>query len=424
MNKKVYVSIYEYACERRELDARKICDFLRINSYEIVIKPEQADIIIFISCGIIEKNTNACLDHIKTYQKYKARLIVGGCGPGIDKERIEAIHKGPVFVTKDLNHLDTLFPNEVFRFSDMDDAAAKFSMLDRKIFGSQLARAIRVIPFFRFIFTLTVKKILSRRYGPFSFILLKTFGLEKEYYIKIADGCLGTCSYCALSDAIGTLKSKPLDVCLHEFNKGLDQGFKNFYLTADDTGAYGLDIGCTLIDLLRKVTDANGDYTILISSFNSVWLCMYINELEAIVKKGKIKSIVIPVQSGNKNVLEGMSRFSEVDKIKDAIWRLKKACPTVWLSTHLIVGFPGESESAFHDTLEFATTTPFDEIQVFAFSLKPGTKAQDIKHQISEATIAARMKEAHTFFKKKKYACYRHKYDLLYASAYSPKALR
>lgn len=416
--KKVYISIYEYACERRELDAQKIHNFLSASSYSIVSKPQLADIIIFITCGIIEKNTEACLHYIKKYQKYGAQLIVGGCGPGIDKERIQAIHKGAMFTTSDMSALDSLFPDQAVPFSSIDDAPFKFSMLDKGIFGSIATKWFFAIPRVKPLFKTIVRLVLNTRFGPYSFVSLKAVGLDNEYYIKIADGCVSHCSYCALSNAIGPLKSKPIASCLAEFKRGLEQGYTNFYLTGDDTGAYGIDCGHTLPDVLEEITSVQGTYNLLISSFNSAWLCTYIDRIESLVTNGRIKSMVIPVQSGNSEVLTAMNRFSDVATIKDAVTRIKKACPDIWLSTHIIVGFPTESDSAFYDTLTFATTTPFDEVQLFAFSLKPGTKAQDLTPRISEASIAARMNKARDFFKKNKYTCYMHKTDFLYASQY------
>ena len=135
MKPNVFLSIFEYACERRELDARRILDFFEKNNYPIVKKPKQADIILYISCGIIEKNTEASLAEIQKYQKYKARLIVGGCATEIDSSRVQAVHRGEFFSTKNLGALDVLFPNEEYPFSSISDANCRHTVLQKNIWN-------------------------------------------------------------------------------------------------------------------------------------------------------------------------------------------------------------------------------------------------------------------------------------------------
>ncbi|MCP4135999.1 MAG: radical SAM protein [bacterium] len=416
MKKKVFLNIFEYACERREIDAQKISNFLKKNNYEIVTKPEKADIIFFLSCGIIEKNTEACLQYIKEYQNYKAELIIGGCGPGIDKERIKAIHQGSMISTKDLDKLDTIFPNEKFSFDTMEDATDRFSTLENGIYDNIQAKIIRSIPIIRNIFNLTLKILFLKLFGKYSFVYLKAIGLKKAYYIKISEGCLGKCSYCSLPLAIGSLKSKPLNDCIDEFQNGLNKGYTNFFITADDTGAYGTDNNTNIGQLLDTITGFDAEYTILISSLNPIWLVKYIDEIAASIARKKINCIVVPVQSGNPHILERMGRYSDIEKIKEAIIRLKQACDSLWISTHVLVGFPSETEKELHETLDFVNRVPFDEVQLFAYSMKPGTEAEKIEPKISEDEISKRMRLAWQYFRKKKYRCYFHESDFLYVS--------
>ena len=416
MNKKVFLNIFEYSCERREIDAQKIYNFLQKNNYAIVKNPQKADIIFFLSCGIIEKHTEACMDYIKEYQNYNGELIIGGCGPGIDRERIREIHKGKLISTKDLNDLDSIFPNEEFKFNQMEDATSKFSTLKNNIYKNQAVKIIKKIPVIKNIFNVALKFIFLKLFGRYSFLYLKAMGLKKEYYMRISDGCLGKCSYCSLPLAIGTLKSKSFDDCIDEFKKGLKKGNRNFIITADDTGAYGTDSNRTILDLLYAITDFDGKYNILISSFNPVWLVKYIDDLIKIVAKNKIKSIVIPVQSGNARLLDLMGRFSDIGKIKEAIVRLKQACDTLWISTHVLVGFPSETENDLYETLEFVNKVPFDEVQIFAYSMKQGSKAEKIEPRISDSEISKRMNLAWKYFKNENRRCYLHEDDFLYVS--------
>ena len=212
------------------------------------------------------------------------------------------------------------------------------------------------------------------------------------YLIRVSQGCSNNCAYCGTKRAVGNHKSKPLDECVKEFKIGLNKDFTNFVLTADDTGAYGIDINSSLPELLDKLTKINGCYSIDIRALNPNWIVKYIDELEPILNRGKIKIMSIPVQSGSDRILKKMHRLSNSKKIKEALIKIKKAYPKIALDTHVIVGFPGETMDELKESLELIKEVGFDFGSLIPLSIRPDTEIEKIKTKIPDPEIKNRLK--------------------------------
>lgn len=145
--KKVY--IYKRACRRRSLDAKKLCTYFSKNNYKIVNKPKDADIIIFLGCAAIDATAEISFNKIKEFQnKYDAELIIGGCVPTIEKEKLSKIFNGKTLPTKNLEKIDILFPENKIKFEDIDDANILFENMDESKFSwmvKEVSRKIRII---------------------------------------------------------------------------------------------------------------------------------------------------------------------------------------------------------------------------------------------------------------------------------------
>lgn len=215
----------------------------------------------------------------------------------------------------------------------------------------------------------------------------------------ISRGCTKNCSYCAIKKAIGPLISKPLDQCVKEFKKGLSLGYKDFVITADDVGAYGLDINSSFPKLLGKITSVEGDYNIEIQGLHPVWIVKYIDELEGILKRRKIKIIICPIQSGSSRLLKLMHRYHNTEKMKEVFLRIKKSFPDLSLETNYLVGFPTETDEDVEETLSFIKQVNFDACYVFPFSCKTGTMAEKIEPKIQKQEIFKRLEYVKEYFK-------------------------
>jgi len=224
-----------------------------------------------------------------------------------------------------------------------------------------------------------------------------------DFCILISRGCIHNCTYCVTRKAVGPLKSKTPDQCVKEFKLGLQQGNKNFILEADDIGPYGVDIGSSLPELLNKITNVDGDYSLKLSHAHPTWIIKYADELEKIVKTKKIKNIFISIQSGNDRILKLMSRPYPKDQLIKSILKFKKAYPELQIGIDLMIGFPTETEEEFRETLELFQRVRFDYGVIFPFSCHEGTKASTIEPKISSRDINKRMKYASQFLRKNNY---------------------
>jgi MiaB/RimO family radical SAM methylthiotransferase len=343
---------------------------------------------------------------VKEFQKYDAELIVGGCLPLIEKEKLGEVFHGRTINTKDLDKdpdkMDELFPEFIVKFKDIDDANTSYHNLNEGSAVGALKHFLGKISWMEKFLIDFQTQIFKMVYGKNSFffnILLD----EPMYRMRISWGCNSNCSYCGIRKAIGSHKSKPLEKVLEEFRFGLKEGHKHFMMNADDIGAYGTDIGSSFSELLDKMTKIPGDYFISIANLSPRWVIKYIDHLEELMKREKIIRIGVPVQSGSNRILKLMNRFHDKDKIKESILRLKKVFPKLSLHTHIIVGFPTETEEDFLKTLDFIKDCQFSAGQLMPFSSKSGSEAADIEPKVPMDVIIKRLIYAKNFFKKEGY---------------------
>ena len=398
--KKIYVETL--TCDRRGLDANKTITYLSKNNYNIIKKPKDADIIIFFACAALNSITKKSLERIKKLQRYRAELIIAGCLPEIEKQRLAEIFHGRIISTKDIEKIDTLFPDVKIKFNTIDDANIVFKNINEKTIMGIIRNIIGTIKPIEKIYHDLKRNILQFIFGN-NAILYKYLQDSSLYHVRISTGCLGKCSYCAIKKGIGSCVSKPLNECVKEFKNGLEKGYKKFIIDGDDIGAYGLDIDSNLPELLDNITKIEGDFKILVSNLHPKWVVEYISELEIILKRKKIENIQCSIQSGSSRILTLMNRYSDIEKIKHALDRLKDSNPNISLITDYILGFPTESEEDFQQTIEYIKSIKFDGGMIIPFSLNKGTEAEKIIPKVNQETIKKRFKVAKKYLKVSEY---------------------
>lgn len=397
--KKVFV--YSDICPRRRLDARRTSEYFSKNNYSIINNPRKADIIVFFTCALSDKHVKNALNRIKKFQKLKARLIVTGCLPEIEKEQLNKIFKGEQISTKDLDKIDKLFPESEIKFEKNCTANIVWNNLDETDLFGFFKKILKKSKLAAGAYIKTKDHVLKHILGENSPFYNSLIG--NPYLIMISRGCFGNCSYCAIKKAVGPLKSKPLEHCLEEFKNGLEKGYKKFYIVGDDAGAYGMDIGETFPNLLDKITDIPDDYKIQLMDLNPRWVVKYADKLKQILKKDKIKTILVPIQSGSSRILKLMNRFSDVEVLKKILLCFKEIDPDLVLVTHIMVGFPAEAKEEFEKSIEFVKQVGFNTGLLIPFSCKSGTEAEKIEPNISKKEISRRLKYAKKTLKKDGY---------------------
>lgn len=373
MEKIIYIEAN--GCLARALDAQRLYSYFKVNGYKVTRKPKKANYILFIGCAAAKEEEELTKSRIRELKKYNKEFILGGCISSINKEWCDKNIRSPEFSTSNLNQIDKIFKDFRVTLDKIPDANKGY----RRYFVPFLKRNLLNIKFWRINSLWHLLRYFEYR-------------IKKGYYIRISWGCTSNhCAYCAIWKAIGIYKSKPFELCLKEFKDGIEKGHRRIHLIADNSGAYGIDLGKTFPNLLNEMLATGAECEIHLEEVHLFWLIFYLEELTEIVKSGKIKSISCPFQSGSDRILGLMNRRYTVAQVVDALLKIKNASPSIKLYTDIIVGFPTESEEDFEDTLKTINTIRFNSIAYYPYDEKRDTPAASIFPKIGEDVIRARI---------------------------------
>lgn len=220
--------------------------------------------------------------------------------------------------------------------------------------------------------------------------------------LKIQDGCSAMCSFCIIPFSRGHERSRRLEDILHEAMSLAEGGYREIVLTGVNLGQY-LHNGHDLCSLLRQLDRVAGLERIRISSIEPTTVSDELLDLLA----GSAKFcpyLHIPLQSGNDQILLAMNRRHSVRAYVGLIERAIGKIPHLGLGTDLMAGFPGETETAFRNTVAVATDLPFSYLHVFPYSPRPGTAAVRMKRAAPPLTVRKRVDILHDLGRAKRLA--------------------
>lgn len=210
-------------------------------------------------------------------------------------------------------------------------------------------------------------------------------------YIKIEDGCDNFCSYCIIPFVRGKKRSKDFSLVLREVQHLANNGYKEIVLTGIDTGGYESN-GKDLTDLICEMSKINGIERIRQSSIEITQINdKFINELKN--NKKICDHIHIPLQSGSDSILKLMNRKYDLKYFFDKIDMIRSVRPDISITTDVIVGFPGETEEMFLETMQTCKKVNFSKIHAFPYSERKGTKASMMDGKVPESVKHERVKK-------------------------------
>jgi len=339
-------------CYLSRVDIKRMELFLKKNKWLPSGSLQNADMIIFSTCAFSEDREDDAIATIKRLEKEKdekAKLVIAGCLPIINREKMLKNFHGQYFD-----------PHSLSQLGDIIDA--KYTGMDE-------------IP--------SSQPVLTDE---------NTFSGKKEetYCIRIAYGCLSRCSFCVVNNVFPKLTSKSREMIIKEFKAGLSKGYKNFSLSAEDVSVYGLDIGTNLAELLKDLKKIRGNFTISLYRLNPEGLMKMSSDFMDILRSKKIVYLSIPINSGSNRIIKLMNRKYDAKEVKNYIKKIKKAFPFLKFNLDIMVGFPGETEEDFQQTLRFVSETGPDNVQAFWFTDRPGAKAKHLGKTISSKTMKRR----------------------------------
>lgn len=367
------IGFVSLGCSKNLVDTEKTIGIFKANNYEIVNKPEEADVIVINTCGFIESAKEEAINTILEMAEYKKKkckyLIVMGCLVERYKEELEkAIPEVDLWIK--YSEYNSLWKKIQELLNDENNSIQNKVNCDIKNKQNQN----------------------SNKYEKFDQVEERVVSTGNNYaYLKIADGCSNRCTYCAIPYIRGPQISRKMEDILKEANKLANDGYKELILIAQDTTKYGTDIygKPMLVELMKEISKTDKIKWI---RFLYAYPETISDELIKLVKEDdKIcKYFDIPIQHISDTVLKRMNRQSDGKSIRKLISKIRKEIPDVVLRTTVMVGFPGETKEDFEELYEFLQEAKFDKLGCFAYSKEDGTPAARIKEQIHPMTKKSR----------------------------------
>ena len=234
-------------------------------------------------------------------------------------------------------------------------------------------------------------KLYEERQEDFEDMDIDNFPSHTRAFVKIQDGCDNFCSYCIIPYVRGKCRSKDEIKVIEEIKRLVKNGYKEVVLTGIHTGGYGKDLDTSFADLLSKIEQIEGLQRLRISSIE----CTELNDqVLEVLKNSKIivDHLHIPLQAGSNEILKKMNRKYDLEFYKNKIKEIRKIRKDIAISTDVIVGFPGETEELFEETIKTCKEIKFSKIHVFPYSERRGTASSKMSNKLDNKTKKDRSK--------------------------------
>ncbi len=359
--------IETYGCQMNEADSEYMASILLSLGFEKAENVKKADIILVNTCSIRDKAEKKVLSFVGRVKniKYTRDVILGVCGCVAKQEGENLLNKAP--------YIDIVFgPHQINRLPEFLN---KVRNTGEKVIAIGDSN--------------DYKRDLGTIYYP---------GVRA--LIPIMQGCNNFCSYCIVPYVRGREISRNENEILDEIRRLGELGVKEVMLLGQNVNSYGLDRGLKdgFVSLLEKVSKIEDIKRIRFTTSHPKDLTDKLIDAFSILDK-LCPHIHLPVQSGSNKILSLMNRKYSREEYLEKVDRLRKVCPEMSITTDIIVGFPGEDEKDFQDTIDLYQKVRFDSAFSFKFSPRPGTKASTMENVVSEEVKQIRLEVLQTLQK-------------------------
>lgn len=348
MNK---VSFLTLGCKVNQYETEAMQELFKKDGFEICNEDEICDVYVINTCTVTNLSDRKSRQFISKAKKLNpdAVLAVVGCYAQVSPEEIEAIPDVDVIIgTKQRARIVELCKES--RRTNM-----KFNIVSE----------------------------LTKDCG-FDVLSIENQESKTRAYIKIQEGCNMFCTYCIIPYARGPIKSRDINEIYEEAKKLGDNGYKEIIITGIHVGSYGLDLKnekIRLIDVIEKISTVETIDRIRLSSIEAGIISK--DFLDRIKNCKKVcEHFHLSLQSGSDTILKSMNRRYTTEMFKKRVELIKEYFPDVALTTDIIVGFPGETDELFDETMDFVKEIGFSKIHVFKYSPRKGTPAFDYDNQV------------------------------------------
>ena len=348
--RKKTMSIYTLGCKVNQYESEAVSSLFEQNGYEVVSFDQNSDVYIINTCTVTNLSDRKSRQAIRKAKKTNPDSIVAvmGCYAQTSSEDVLKIPGVNLVIgTKDRN--------KILEYVDrLEDGECRINAVDN---------------------------IMTSR--SFEELKVNTYKERTRAYLKIQEGCSQFCSYCIIPYARGPIRSrKPQDI-IDEVRELSQHGFTEIVLTGIHLASYGKDQKTTdLLDIIQKLNGIEGIQRIRLGSIEPTTITEEFVRAAAGMPK-LCPHYHLSLQSGCDNTLKAMNRKYTSEEYGESVALLKRYIPDVALTTDIMVGFPGETEEDFVESLEFAEKMGFAKIHVFKYSPRKGTPAAEAANQIA-----------------------------------------
>ncbi len=364
MSKKLLIKTW--GCQMNEYDSSKMADLLNAaNGYELTEEPEEADVLLLNTCSIREKAQEKVFHQLgrwKTLKDKKPGVVIGVGGCVATQEGDHIRERAP--------YVDVIFgPQTLHRLPEMIKQSQTDDSPVMDISFPEIEKFDRLPE--------------PRAEGATAFV-------------SIMEGCSKYCTYCVVPYTRGEEVSRPMDDVLFEIAQLAEQGVREVNLLGQNVNAYRGPMHdgeiCSFAELLRLVASIDGIDRIRFTTSHPL---EFTDDIIAVYEDTPelVSFLHLPVQSGSDRILTMMKRPHTAIEYKSIIRKLRKARPDIQISSDFIVGFPGETDKDFQDTMKLIKDVDFDMSFSFIFSPRPGTPAADYPCDIPEQVKKERLYE-------------------------------
>jgi len=361
--KNKYLYIQTFGCQMNVHDSEQMAALLAPGGYKITDNVKLADLILLNTCSIREKAAQKVYSELGRLGKFKEQnpdliIGVGGC---------LAQHLGAKF-HKRIGHLDFVFgTHNIHRLPEI------ITSIQRK------REKITKVDFYKTLNSIGI-------YAPPANGAVNAF-------VTIMQGCNNFCAYCVVPYLRGPEMSRPVDDIIEEVKKLTDQGIKEVTLLGQNVNSYGKNLkdGMNFTALIKKIGKIAGLERIRFTTSHPRDLSEEL--IDCFAEERKLcEHIHLPVQSGSNRVLKLMNRGYTVEEYREKIDHLRRVCPQISVTSDIIVGFPGETERDYQETIDMMEKIRFDSTFSFKYSERKGTAAEKLDGKIDECERQQRLK--------------------------------
>ncbi|XP_007971766.3 threonylcarbamoyladenosine tRNA methylthiotransferase [Chlorocebus sabaeus] len=366
--------IRTWGCSHNNSDGEYMAGQLAAYGYKITENASDADLWLLNSCTVKNPAEDHFRNSIKKAQEENKKIVLAGCVPQAQPRQDY------------LKGLSIIGVQQIDRVVEVVEETIK-------------GHSVRL---------LGQKKDNGRRLGGARLDLPKIRKNPLIEIISINTGCLNACTYCKTKHARGNLASYPIDELVDRAKQSFQEGVCEIWLTSEDTGAYGRDIGTNLPTLLWKLVEVIPEGAMLrLGMTNPPYILEHLEEMAKILNHPRVYAFLhIPVQSASDSVLMEMKREYCVADFKRVVDFLKEKVPGISIATDIICGFPGETDQDFQETVKLVEEYKFPSLFINQFYPRPGTPAAKME-QVPAQVKKQRTKDLSWVFHS--YSPYNHK---------------